>query len=134
MVAATYLGRAVCDAADRWNTAGWPRRRTSDGRVTMFMFGDAAFADVVGDGDQDLAFTGELGNGQFRAQILSNEGVGAGGVFAATATILPDIPVMRYSSIKTAAITITPPGKVSNIFDIPLFFLFYFLSNCFSGT
>lgn len=91
VVGATNLVAPYDLVADIWINDGGQGLIPTRANVPTFMFGDAAFADVDGDGDLDIAVTGELENGQFRAQIMRNEGVGAGGVFAVTDTVLPDV-------------------------------------------
>jgi hypothetical protein len=59
--------------------------------IPPFMFGEAAFADIDGDGDLDLAITGELGGGQLHAGLYENTGVGSGGRFVPISAPLPEV-------------------------------------------
>jgi len=71
--------------SDVWmNEEGQGFTRANAG-IPATMFGDLAFADIDGDGDQDMALTGDLGQGRFHAGIYRNDGVGEGGSF----TLIP---------------------------------------------
>ena len=59
--------------------------------IPPFMFGQASFADIDGDGDQDMALSGDLGSGRLHAGIYENTGVGSGGAFVLTSTPLPSV-------------------------------------------
>lgn len=62
-----------------------------DADIPPFMFGDMAFTDLDGDGDLDLALTGDLGGGRSHAGIYENTGVGHGGRFVPMAAPLPKV-------------------------------------------
>lgn len=62
-----------------------------DTGIPAFMFGDMDFADMDGDGDLDLAITGDLGGGRAHAGIYENTGVGQGGQFVLRAAPLPKV-------------------------------------------
>ena len=62
-----------------------------DANMPPIMFGDAAFADIDGDGDLDMALTGDLGNGRFHSGIYENTGIGSGGQFQFRPAPLPDV-------------------------------------------
>jgi hypothetical protein len=57
--------------------------------IPPFMFGEAAFADVDGDGDLDMALTGDLGDGLLHAGLYENTGLGSGGQYQALPADLP---------------------------------------------
>jgi len=54
-------------------------------------FGEASWADIDGDGDLDVAMTGDLGNGNFHSGIYANNGIGSGGLFALLPVDLPEL-------------------------------------------
>lgn len=60
-----------------------------DAGMPAIMFGESAFADMDGDGDLDMALTGDLGGGRPHSGIYENTGVGAGGSFVLTSAPLP---------------------------------------------
>lgn len=88
---ATSLTQPYDLVADVWINNTGQSMTPAEAGISPFMFGDAAFADIDSDGDQDLAITGDFGNGRFGAAILNNQNVGSGGVFTPTGTGLPDV-------------------------------------------
>ncbi len=59
--------------------------------IPPHMFGEAAFADIDGDGDLDMALTGDLGAGNFHSGLYRNEEVGDGGQFTLIPSPLVDV-------------------------------------------
>ncbi|MDA0875157.1 MAG: VCBS repeat-containing protein [Bacteroidetes bacterium] len=64
-----------------WMSDGTGALRAVDAGIPPFMFGDVAFSDIDGDGDLDMALTGDLGQGRPHVGIYENTGVGSGGQF-----------------------------------------------------
>lgn len=74
-----------------WMNDGSGSLSRVDSGIPPFMFGEAAFSDMDGDGDLDLAMTGDLGGGRLHAGIYENTGVGSGGEFMALPVLLPEV-------------------------------------------
>lgn len=77
--------------ADVWisqNGSGFVRASAG---IPPHMFGESAFADMDGDGDLDMALTGDLGGGRFHAGIYRNDGVGSGGTFTLISSPLAQV-------------------------------------------
>ncbi len=63
----------------------------ADAGLPGVAFGEAAWADIDGDGDLDVALTGDRGNGDFHSGIYINNGIATGGTFSLDGTQLPEL-------------------------------------------
>jgi len=78
-------------AADVWISQEGNGFVKANAGIPAHLFGESAFADIDGDGDLDMALTGDLGSGQFHAGIYRNDGVGSGGTFTLLGTPLAQV-------------------------------------------
>lgn len=78
--------------ADVWISQGGLAFVRANAGIPAHLFGESAFADIDGDGDLDMALTGDLGGGRFHSGIYRNDGVGEGGTF----TLIPS-PLAQVS-------------------------------------
>jgi len=91
MTGSTTTAQPYETTSEVWMNNGSGSLTRVSSALPPFMFGEAAFSDIDGDGDLDVAITGDLGGGRLHAGIYENTGVGTGGRFVPIPAPLPNV-------------------------------------------